>query len=185
YHIHSSNISINETMIPFTGQSIHNMKKPNKSINQENMFLYLVEKEYIWEFHLASNKVGGNPVDIEFHLLQLTDIGKIVNYLTEFLYPRYCYRGTKHLVIGMAASLKIVNVLQIILVRFIEDIFQRQLVSSKIVAVFLNYVVADKKCCKALETGNAVTVSVDNSDIKISHIVIGNSHMLLCIIIIF
>ena len=41
----------------------------------------MAEKGYVWEFHPSSNAVGGDPVDVESHLLQLTDTGTLVHDL--------------------------------------------------------------------------------------------------------
>jgi len=49
----------------------------------------MAEKGYVWEFHPLSNAVGGDPVDVESSLLQLTDTGKMVHHLTRRLHLRY------------------------------------------------------------------------------------------------
>jgi len=76
-------------MILFTGRSIHITKMPNKPISQGYNFVCMAEKGYVWEFHPSSNAVGGDPVDVESCLLQLTDTGKIVHHLTRRLHQRH------------------------------------------------------------------------------------------------
>jgi len=76
-------------MILFTGRSIHITKMLNKPISQGYTFFCMAEKGYIWEFHQWSNAVGGDPVDVESRLLQLTDTGKIVHHLTRCLHQRH------------------------------------------------------------------------------------------------
>jgi len=49
----------------------------------------MAEKGYVWEFHPSSNAVGGDPVDVESHLLQLTDTGKMVHHLIRRLHQRH------------------------------------------------------------------------------------------------
>jgi len=49
----------------------------------------MAEKGYVWEFHPSSNTVGGDPVDVESRLLQLTDTGKMVHHLTRRLHQRH------------------------------------------------------------------------------------------------
>jgi len=76
-------------MILFTGRSIHITKMPNKPISQGYKFFYMAEKGYVWEFHPSSNTVGQNPVDVESHLLQLTDTGMMVHHLIRCLHQRH------------------------------------------------------------------------------------------------
>jgi len=49
----------------------------------------MAEKGYVWEFHPSSNAVGGDPVDVESHLLQLRDTGTMVHHLTRHLHQRH------------------------------------------------------------------------------------------------
>jgi len=49
----------------------------------------MAEKGYVGEFHPSSNAVGGDPLDVESHLLQLTDTGKMVHHLTRHLRQRH------------------------------------------------------------------------------------------------
>jgi len=60
-------------MILFTGRSIHITKMPNKPICQAYKFFCMAEEGYVWEVLPSSNAVGGDPVNIECHLVQLTD----------------------------------------------------------------------------------------------------------------
>jgi hypothetical protein len=84
-----SNVTLDEAMILFTGRSIHITKMPNKPISQGYKFLCMAEKSYIWEFHPSSNAVGGDPVDEESRLLQLTDTGKMVHHLIGCFHQRH------------------------------------------------------------------------------------------------
>jgi len=86
YRVPGSNVTIDEAMILFTGRSIHITKMPNKPISQGYKFFCMVEKGYVWEFHPSSNAVGGDPVDVESHLLQLTDTGKMLHHLIRRLH---------------------------------------------------------------------------------------------------
>jgi len=74
-------LSLDEAMIRFTGRSIHITKMPNKLISQGYKFFCMAEKGYVWKFHPSLNAVGGDPVDVESHLLQLSDTGKMVHHL--------------------------------------------------------------------------------------------------------
>jgi len=76
-------------MILCTGRSIHIRKIANNPISQGYMSLYMIEKSYISEFYSLSNTVGGDAVDAESHLLQLTDAGKITPYLIRYLHQRH------------------------------------------------------------------------------------------------
>jgi hypothetical protein len=89
YCVPGSNVTTDDAMILFTGRSIHITKMPNKPISQEYKFFSMTGKGYVWEFHPSSNVVGGNPVDVESHLLQLTDTGKMVHHLTRCLHQRH------------------------------------------------------------------------------------------------
>jgi len=46
----------------------------------------MAEQGVVWEFHPSLNAVGGDPVDVESHLLQRTDTGKMVHHLIRRLY---------------------------------------------------------------------------------------------------
>ena len=82
-------------MILFTVRSIHITMMPNKPICQGYMFFCMAEKGCVWEFHPLSNAVGGNPVDVESCLVQLTDTGKMVHDLIRYLhhlrYPKLSF----------------------------------------------------------------------------------------------
>jgi len=71
YRVPGSNVTIDAAMFLFTGRSIHITKMPNKPISQEYKFFCRAEKGYVWEFFPSSNAVGGDPVDVESHLLPL------------------------------------------------------------------------------------------------------------------
>ena len=79
-----SNVRINDAMILFTGRSIHITKIPNKPISQGYTIFCMAEKDYVWEIHPSSNAVGGDPVDVESHLVQLTDTGKMIHHLISY-----------------------------------------------------------------------------------------------------
>jgi len=89
YRVPGSNVTIDEAMILFTSRSIHITKMPNKPISQHYKFFWMAEKGYVMEFNPSSNAVGGNPVDGESRLLQLTDTGKLVHHLTTRLHQRH------------------------------------------------------------------------------------------------
>jgi hypothetical protein len=80
YRVPSSNVTIDEAMILFTGMSIYIAKMPNKPISQGYKFSCRAEKGYVWEIHPSSNAVGGDPVDVESHLLLLADTGKMIHH---------------------------------------------------------------------------------------------------------
>jgi hypothetical protein len=84
-----SNVTIDEPMILFTGRSMYITKMLNQPINQGYKFFCMAEKGYVWEFHPSLNAVGGDPVDVESRLLQLTDTGKMVHHLTRRLHQRH------------------------------------------------------------------------------------------------
>jgi len=67
-------------MILFTGRSNHITKMPNKPISQGYIFFCMAQKGCVWEFHPSLNAVGGDSVDVESRLLQLTDTGKMVHH---------------------------------------------------------------------------------------------------------
>jgi len=89
YQVPDSNITIDNATILFTGRSIHITMMPNKPICQGYKLLCMAEKGYVWEFHPLSNAVGGDPVDVESHLVQLTDTGKMVYDLSRHLHQRH------------------------------------------------------------------------------------------------
>jgi len=89
YRVPGSNVTIDEAMILFTGRSIHITKMPNKPIRQGYKFVCMAEKGYVWEFHPSSNAGGGDPVDVESHLLHLTDTGKMVHHLIRHSHQRH------------------------------------------------------------------------------------------------
>jgi len=76
YQVPGSNITIDEVMILFTGRSIHITKMPNKPFSQGYKIFWMAEKCYVWEFHPSSNAVGGDPPDVESHLVKFTNTGK-------------------------------------------------------------------------------------------------------------
>ena len=55
YRIPSSNVTINEAMLWFTGHSIHITKMPNKPVEQGYKIFALADKGYVWDFHPYSN----------------------------------------------------------------------------------------------------------------------------------
>ena len=73
YQVPGSNVTIDEAMILFTGRLMHITMMPIKPISQRYKFFCMAEKGYVWEFHPSSNAVGGDPVDVESRLVQLTD----------------------------------------------------------------------------------------------------------------
>jgi len=89
YQVPGSNVTIDEAMILFTGRSIHITNMPNKPIIQGYRFFCVAEKGYVWGFHPSSNAVGGDSVDVEFHLLKLTDTGKMVHHMIRHLHLRH------------------------------------------------------------------------------------------------
>jgi len=49
----------------------------------------MAEKGYVWEFHPSLNAVGADPVDVESHLLKLTNTAKMVHHLIGHLHHRH------------------------------------------------------------------------------------------------
>jgi hypothetical protein len=49
----------------------------------------MAEKGYVWEFHPSLNAVGEDPVDVESHLLKLTNTAKMVHDLIRRLHHRH------------------------------------------------------------------------------------------------
>jgi len=93
YRVPGSNVTIGEVMILFTGRSIYITKMPNKPISQGYKFFFMAGKGYVWEFHPSSNAVGGDPVDVDSRLLQLTDTGMMVHHLIRRLHQRHRKRS--------------------------------------------------------------------------------------------
>jgi len=89
YQVPGSNVTIDEAMILFTGRSIHITKMPNKPISQGYKFCCMAKNDYVWEIHSSSNAVGGDPVAVETHLLQLTATGKMVHHMIRRLHQRH------------------------------------------------------------------------------------------------
>jgi len=89
YRVPGSNVIIDAAMFLFTGRSIHLTKMPNKPISQEYKFFCMAEKGYVWEFFPSSNAVGGDPVDVESHLLPLTDTLKTVYHMIKYLHLKH------------------------------------------------------------------------------------------------
>jgi hypothetical protein len=89
YRVPGSNVTIDEAMILFTGRSIQITKMSNKPIRQEYQYFSIAEKGYVWEFYPSLNTVGGDPVDVESHLLQLTDTGKMVHHMIRRLHQTH------------------------------------------------------------------------------------------------
>jgi hypothetical protein len=76
-------------MILFTGRSIHITKMPNKPISEGYSFFCKAEKRYVSECHPSSNAVGGGPVDVESHLFQHANTGKMVHHWIRRLHQRH------------------------------------------------------------------------------------------------
>jgi hypothetical protein len=89
YRVPGINVTVDEATILFTGRSFHITKMPKKPISQGYKFFCMAEKGYVWEFHSSSNAVGGDPVDVESHLLQPKDTGRIVHHLIRRLHQRH------------------------------------------------------------------------------------------------
>jgi hypothetical protein len=62
---------------------------PNKPISQGYKFFCMAEMGYVWEFHPSLNAVGEDPVDVESHLLKLTNTAKMVHHLIRRLHHRH------------------------------------------------------------------------------------------------
>jgi len=69
YRIPSSNVTIDEAMLRFTGCSIHITKMPNKPVEQGYKIFALADKGYVWDFHPYSNALGLDPVSSEVNSL--------------------------------------------------------------------------------------------------------------------
>jgi len=89
YRVPGSNLTIDEAMILFTCRSIHITKMPNKPISQGYKFFCMAEKGYVWEFHPLSKAVGGDLIDVESRLVQLTDTGKMLHHFTRRLHQSH------------------------------------------------------------------------------------------------
>lgn len=91
YRVPSSNITMDEAMIRFTGRSVHITKMPNKPIGEGYKFFALADKGYVWDFHPSSNAQGLDPVCQESAQLgnSFSNTTKMVHHLVRRLYLRH------------------------------------------------------------------------------------------------